>query len=40
MERVQEYFDEQNGLHFDPQLTALLLSNFSDFVAIFDELSD
>lgn len=40
MEQIKAFFEEQSGLHFDPQLSALLLQNFDDFVAIFDELSD
>ncbi len=40
MEQIRGFFDEQKGSHFDPQLITLLLDNFSDFVAIFDELSD
>jgi len=40
MEQVYDFFKEERGRHFDPQLIDLLLENFSDFTDIFDQLSD
>ena len=36
LEQVREYFREQRGRHFDPQLADLLLENFEEFVSIRD----
>ncbi len=40
MEQVRGYFESEGGSHFDPHLTALLLENFADFVAIYEEFPD
>ncbi len=40
MEEIRRYFENEEGKHFDPHLTGLLLRNFSDFVEIFELLSD
>ncbi|MFS0823928.1 HD domain-containing phosphohydrolase [Bacillus sp. 1P02SD] len=34
IERIMEYFREQKGKHFDPQLVDLFLENINEFVAI------
>jgi response regulator RpfG family c-di-GMP phosphodiesterase len=40
MSQVYTLFESERGKHFDPALTDLLLANFDDFTAIFDQLSD
>ncbi len=37
--RVKEIFRKDRGIHFDPELTDLLLNNFDQFIAIYDKIS-
>jgi len=38
-EKVKEIFQKDRDIHFDPELTDLLLNNFDDFLDIFNEIS-
>jgi PAS domain S-box-containing protein len=40
MDDIKEFFKEQKGRHFDPELTDLLLENFDQFLEIKERLKD